>query len=87
MVTRISSLNDLFNVPSVLRSKGFTPLSMVGEETDDPTVISFMPSASVFFRDPDGHLIEYLALLDEEPRPKLGIVTWREWIDQKNKVK
>jgi lactoylglutathione lyase len=42
-----------------------------------------MPAASVFFRDPDDHLIEYLALLDEEPRPHLGVIPWSDWIIQR----
>ena len=77
------NINDLFNIPSTLRSKGIIPLNIFEEETDDPTVIPFIPSASVYFRDPDGHLLEYLALLDEEPRPNLEIVPWSEWIQQK----
>jgi lactoylglutathione lyase len=76
------SINDLLNIPSVLRSKGIIPLNMFGKETDEPTVISFIPSASVYFHDPDGHLLEYLALLDEEPRPNLGMIAWSEWLDQ-----
>lgn len=33
----------------------------------------------LYFRDPDGHLLEYLAMLDARPRPDLGIVTWSQW--------
>jgi lactoylglutathione lyase len=81
------SINDLLNLPSVLRAKGITPVNVLGEETDEPTVISFIPSVSVYFHDPDGHLLEYLALLDEEPRPNLGIITWSQWANQeKNKL-
>ena len=36
-------------------------------------MISWMPAASVYFRDPDGHMLEYLAMLDEEPRRDLGL--------------
>lgn len=79
------NINDLFNIPSTLRSKGIIPLNIYEEETDDPTVIPFIPSASVYFRDPDGHLLEYLALLDEDPRPNLKIVSWSEWIKKKDK--
>jgi hypothetical protein len=28
-----------------------------------------MPSAQLYFRDPDGHLLELITLLDEEPDP------------------
>jgi lactoylglutathione lyase len=37
-----------------------------------------MPAAAQYFRDPDGHLLEYVAMLDEEPRD-VGIVPWSEW--------
>ncbi len=42
-------------------------------------MIGWMPAAAVYFRDPDGHMLEYLAMLDEEPRPEAGIVSWSEW--------
>jgi lactoylglutathione lyase len=77
------NVNDLFDVPRRLRSKGISPLDFFGQETDEPTVICWMPAASLFFRDPDDHLIEYLALLDEEPRPHLGVIPWSDWIIQK----
>jgi lactoylglutathione lyase len=63
-----------------LRSLGVTPLSFVATETDEPSVIAWMPAAAVYFRDPDGHLLEYLAMLDAAPRPDLGVVTWSEWV-------
>ena len=28
---------------------------------------------------PDGHLLEYLAMLDTPPAPERGIVSWSEW--------
>ena len=30
-------------------------------------------------RRPDGHMLEYLAMLDEPPRPEAGVVTWSDW--------
>jgi lactoylglutathione lyase len=62
-----------------LRSRGVTPLSFFEIETREPSVIGWMPAAAVYFHDPDGHLLEYLAMLDEEPRPDRGIVPWSEW--------
>jgi lactoylglutathione lyase len=74
-----ASLEDVLEAPVRLRAKGITPLSFFGEKTDEPTVIGWMPAASVFFRDPDGHLLEYLAMLDEPARPDLGITPWSRW--------
>jgi lactoylglutathione lyase len=36
-------------------------------ETTEPSVIGWMPSAQLYFRDPDGHMIEFITLLDENP--------------------
>lgn len=33
----------------------------------------------LYFDDPDGHLLEYLAMLNEPPRPDAGVVPWSQW--------
>ena len=73
------TLNDLLSAPKRLRSNGIIPLSFFGQETDEPSVLCWMPAASIFFRDPDGHLIEYLAILNEPSQPSLGIISWSNW--------
>ena len=75
-------LDDLLNATKRLKAQGIKPLSFFGVETTEPSVICWMPAASVFFRDPDGHMLEYIALLDKVPRPDLGIIPWSEWLDQ-----
>lgn len=72
-------LDHLLEACGALRAHGITPLSFFGEPTDEPSVIGWMPAAAVYFRDPDGHQLEYLAMLDEQPRPDVGVVTWSEW--------
>jgi lactoylglutathione lyase len=76
------ALDDLLDAPKVLKTQGLKPLSFFGVETTEPSVICWMPAASVYFRDPDGHTLEYLTMLDKEPRPDLGIIPWSEWLDQ-----
>jgi lactoylglutathione lyase len=73
------SLPDVLDAPARLRALHVAPLSFFGEDTDEPSVIGWMPAAAVYFKDPDGHLLEYLAMLDESPRPDTGIVSWSEW--------
>jgi lactoylglutathione lyase len=73
-------LDDLLQAVGALRARGITPLSFFGEPTDEPSVIGWMPAAAVYFRDPDGHQLEYLAMLDRRPRPEVGVVTWSEWV-------
>ena len=74
------ALDDVLAAPERLRDAGITPLSFFGEETDEPSVVGWMPAAAVYFRDPDGHMLEYLAVPDEPPRPGSGIVPWTEWV-------
>ena len=75
-----ASLDDVLGACDRLRSSGVTPLSFFVRETDEPSVIGWMPAASVYFRDPDGHLLEYLAMLDAEPDVDAGILSWSEWV-------
>jgi lactoylglutathione lyase len=73
------ALDDVLAAPERLRVQNVTPLSFFGAETDEPDVLAWMPAAAVYFEDPDGHLLEYLAMLDEEPRLDAGVIPWSEW--------
>jgi len=48
-----------------LNTLGVTTRNFTGEETAEPSVIGWMPSAQIYFRDPDGHSVEFIAVLDE----------------------
>jgi GNAT superfamily N-acetyltransferase len=74
-----AALSDVLAACDGLRAKGVTPLSFFGAETSEPSVIGWMPAAAVYFRDPDGHQIEYLAMLEDAPCAERGIVPWSEW--------
>jgi len=74
-----ASIADVIAAPRVLQSAGITPLDFDGRRTEDPVVFAWMPAASVFFHDPDGHLLEYIAMLPHEPDPEQRIVPWHVW--------
>lgn len=74
------SLEDLIRAPGRLEARGVTPLSFAGEETTEPDVLGWMPAAAVYFTDPDGHLLEYLTMLPEEPSPDVGVIPYSDWI-------
>jgi ribosomal protein S18 acetylase RimI-like enzyme/catechol 2,3-dioxygenase-like lactoylglutathione lyase family enzyme len=73
------SLDEVLAAGDALRAAGVTQLSFFGTEASEPSVIGWMPAAAVYFRDPDGHQLEYLAMLDDPPDPERGIVSWSEW--------
>lgn len=63
-----------------LKAAGLTPRHGKGRTPiDEPVVIGWMPAASVYFDDPDGHSLEYICMLDTAPRPDLGWVMWSDW--------
>jgi lactoylglutathione lyase len=72
------ALEDVLQAPQRLRAERIEPLSFFGEPTDEPSYIAWMPAAAVYFRDPSGHMLEFLAMLDEPPRPELGIAAWAQ---------
>ena len=74
-----AALDRVIAAPRTLQSAGIEALDFDGQPTREPVVLAWMPAASVYFRDPDGHLLEYIAMLADEPRPDEGVVTWREW--------
>ena len=45
----------------------------------EPIVHGWMPAASVFFTDPDGHLLELIADLSDAPRPEVLYCPLSEW--------
>jgi lactoylglutathione lyase len=77
-------LPQVFASVQALRAAGLTPLdSGGGTPIEEPCVLCWMPAASVYFDDPDGHSLEFICMLDEAPRPELGRVSWSEWRRQK----
>jgi len=73
------ALTDLLNSPQALQKAGITALDFMGEPTTEPVVLAWMPAASIYFRDPDGNQLEFLAMLQDQPRPDLGVQPWSSW--------
>jgi len=74
-----ATVDEVLAAPRALRSAGVTPLDFDGRPSDDVVVLGWMPAASVYFRDPDGHLLEYIAMLPDAPQPDWGVLSWDAW--------
>jgi len=61
------SLPELLAAGERLRRDGVVCQNFHAQETNEPSVIGWMPSAQLYFRDPDQHLVEFIALLDGDP--------------------
>jgi len=74
-----ASLADVLDAPRHLEAAGVVPRDFWGEPSREPVVLGWMPAAAVFFTDPDGHLLEFLAMLTEAARPEAGVIPWSQW--------
>jgi lactoylglutathione lyase len=45
-----------------------------------PMVFAWMPALAIYFKDPDGHELEFLAILEGESQAELGIVSYADWL-------
>lgn len=72
-------VGDVEKSVAALRAQGLTPTDGDNRLINEPVVLTWMPAASVYFSDPDGHSLEFIAILPETPRPDLGRVPLSEW--------
>lgn len=74
------SLPELLAKTDRLNALGVKTYNFAGEQTAQPSVIGWMPSAQIYFHDADGHSLEFIALLDDAPDPGfIGSLTeWKE---------
>ena len=72
-------LDDLLRAVAALKDAEVTPRDFDRRPTEEPDVLAWMPAASLYFDDPDGNLLELIAMLPDEPRPELGVLRWSEW--------
>jgi lactoylglutathione lyase len=70
---------DVLAAPATLRAAGVVPRDFDGNPTEVPGVYGWMPALALFFRDPDGHSVEFISMLPGPPRPDLGAVPWSVW--------
>ena len=77
------ALSDLHEAPARLQKAGIQPRDLAGLPTEEPVVLAWMPAASVYFRDPDNNLLEFITMLPDPPRPDLGVLPWSDWVRRK----
>ena len=62
-----------------VKNRGIELRNFFEQTTDIPSVFGWIPAASIYFSDPDGHLLEFIAKLGGRSRPEIGIVSLDEW--------
>ena len=73
-------LAELLAAGERLNAAGIQTQNFAGEKTTEPSVIGWMPSAQLYFRDRDGHSLEFIALLHESPDPEFvgALSEWKQ---------
>lgn len=74
------SLKELEKSIGWLKERGIQPTeNFFGLNPIEPVVHTWMPAASVYFRDPDGNSLEFITLLDGEPVKTNEILYLSDW--------
>jgi catechol 2,3-dioxygenase-like lactoylglutathione lyase family enzyme len=76
---RASVEDVLYRAVPYLKERGLPPRNFLDDGTDEPMVFAWMPALAIYFPDPDGHSLEFIAMLPDPPRPECGVVSWNEW--------
>ncbi len=75
-----STVEDvLHSSVAYLAARGLPCRNFLNDGTQRPMVFGWVPAIAIYFRDPDGHSLEFIATLPGEPRPEAGVVSWEEW--------
>ena len=45
-------------------------------------VFAWMPAVAIYFDDPDGHILEFIAILNGEGKPEPGVISYEEWMEK-----
>lgn len=79
-----SDLDDVLNKSvDFLKSKNLKPYNFLKDNSDQPMVFAWMPALAIYFNDPDGHVLEFIAILQGAARPELGVISYEHWLAQK----
>jgi catechol 2,3-dioxygenase-like lactoylglutathione lyase family enzyme len=73
-------LDELPAKVAELERRGVELRDFFQQRTTTPSVFGFIPAASIYFDDPDGHVLELLAPIPGPPRPDLEAVSWADWM-------
>ena len=73
------SLSNLQAAILRMKERGIQMRNFFEQVTDEPSVFGWIPAASIYFNDPDGHLLEFIAKLRDDPLAEAGVVSLTEW--------
>lgn len=74
----------LHHAVSFLKQRNLKPYNFLKDGQERPMVFSWMPAIAIYFNDPDGHALEFIAILEGKPRKEPGVISYEEWMKLEN---
>ncbi|WP_437918911.1 VOC family protein [Sphingobacterium sp. LRF_L2] len=79
-----SSTEDILNYSNTyLTKRNLKPYNFLKNETQTPMVFAWMPALAIYFNDPDGNQLEFISILEGDPNPQLGVISYENWLMNK----
>lgn len=66
-----------------LKRQHLQPYNFLKDGSEQPMVFGWMPALAIYFNDPDGNALEFIAPLDGEGNTDLGVVSYADWLAQR----
>lgn len=66
-----------------LKERGLQPYNFLKDGKGEPMVFAWMPALAIYFNDPDGNVLEFIAVLPGSSKPELGVISYEEWLARK----
>jgi lactoylglutathione lyase len=63
-----------------LKERDLQPYNFLKSGTEEPMVFAWMPAIAIYFNDPDGNVLEFIAVLEGESHPELGVISYADWL-------
>lgn len=65
---------------SFLEKYNLKPYNFLKSDDAAPMVFAWMPAVAIYFNDPDGHALEFIAILPGDARPESGVISYEKWL-------
>jgi len=62
-----------------LKKKNIICRNFLNDGTERPMVFAWVPAISIYFDDPDGHILEFIGVLNGKSKSENGIVSYETW--------
>ncbi|MEP6699674.1 MAG: VOC family protein [Bacteroidota bacterium] len=62
-----------------LKERNIRPYNFLKDGTERPMVFAWMPAIAIYFNDPDGNVLEFIAVLEGKARPELAVISYEDW--------